>query len=321
MKENTRILLNINELNVSFFTNYGEVQAVRNVSLNINESEVVGLVGESGCGKSVTSLSVLNLLQKPAKILKGSILLNDKNILQLNPDGIRDIRGKEISMIFQEPMTSLNPVFTIGAQIEELFQYHTDISSKDRKEKSLSLLKSVRITDPDNVYHYYPHQLSGGMRQRVMIAMALALQPKLIIADEPTTALDVTVQAQILKLLLNLQKDYNISILFITHDLAVISEIADRIYVMYAGEIVEFGSRDDIFNKPLHPYTQALFQAIPGYNNNFKELKAIPGNLPDNINLPQGCKFLPRCPYAKDICHQDIVLQFKEENHCSRCVL
>ncbi len=316
-------LLQINNLNVSFFTDFGEVKAVRDVSLNMNKSEVIGLVGESGCGKTMTSLSILNLIPKPGKILEQSeILFNDQNLVPLNNHEMQKIRGSKISMIFQEPMTSLNPVLKIGHQIEEMFLYHTSLPRNEIKSRSIELLNKVHIKNPEDVYHYYPHQLSGGMRQRVMIVMAIALQQHLLIADEPTTALDVTVQAQILKLLLDLQREHNLSILFITHDLAVISEIAHRIYIMYAGEIVESGTRDDLFDNPLHPYTQALFEAIPGYKNNFTELKAIPGTLPDASLIPQGCIFQPRCKYAKKECiEHKIELKEKTKNHFSRCIL
>ncbi len=315
-------LLRIDDLHVSFFTDYGEVKAVRGISIDINPKEVVGLVGESGCGKSITSFSILNLIPRPGKITKGNIFFKEDNIAEFKQEDMIKLRGKNISMIFQEPMTSLNPVFRIGDQIGEIYKYHTDISKSDIKLKVIRLLDKVQIPNAENVYNYYPHQLSGGMRQRVMIAMAITLKPDLLIADEPTTALDVTVQAQILKLLFDLQKESDMAILFITHDLAVISEIADRIYVMYSGQVMESGTRDDVFNKPSHPYTKALFSAIPGYKGNYKELNAIPGTLPDNINLISGCSFHPRCEYAKDICrNQDIKIKTISKNHINRCVL
>lgn len=321
MKENA--LLQIENLNVSFFTDYGEVKAVRDVSLSIFPSEVVGLVGESGCGKSVTSLSILNLVPKPGRIAPSSrIFFKDLDLVPLDERALENVRGSKISMIFQEPMTSLNPVFRVGDQIDEVFQYHTDLSRCEIRERTLELLNQVKIADPSSVYHSYPHELSGGMRQRVMIVMAIALNQELIIADEPTTALDVTVQAQILKLLLEIQKKRSNSILFITHDLGVVSEIADRICIMYAGEIVETGSRDEIFSRPHHPYTRALFEAVPGYRNNFDELKPIPGALPDNIDLPQGCLFYPRCPCARAGCLSSrILLSEKTAGHFSRCIL
>ncbi len=315
-------LLEIKNLNVSFFTDYGEVKAVRDVTIEIKPSEVIGLVGESGCGKSVTALSILNLIPSPGKIISGEIVFKNQNLLELSPKTIREIRGKEISMVFQEPMTSLNPVFKIGDQIAEVFKFHTEKSENEIKEEVIKLLESVKIPDAENIYNYYPHQLSGGMQQRVMIAMAIALKPLLLIADEPTTALDVTVEAQILKLLMELKSQYGLSILFITHDLAVISEIADRIYVMYAGEIMEFAPKKELFENPYHPYTKALFEAIPGYKGNYKKLQHIPGNIPDNINLPSGCAFHPRCKFVKEECKKKkIQLKEKSKNHFSRCIL
>jgi len=315
-------LLEIKNLYVSFFTDYGEVKAVRDIDIEIKPSEVVGLVGESGCGKSVTALSILNLVPLPGKIISGEIIFKHKNLLELSDEKIREIRGREISMIFQEPMSSLNPVFKIGDQIAEVFRFHTLMDENEIKKEVINLLDSVKIPDAKNIYNYYPHQLSGGMQQRVMIAMAIALKPLLLIADEPTTALDVTVEAQILNLLMELKNLHNLSILFITHDLAVISEIADRIYVMYAGEIMEFASKKELFENPQHPYTKALFEAIPGYRGNYKKLHSIPGSIPDNINLPEGCVFHPRCKFAKKECKTGkIKLKKKGKSHFSRCIL
>ncbi len=315
-------LLKIENLNISFFTDDEELKAVRNLSLKINPSEVVGLVGESGSGKSVTALSIMRLVPEPGKIVSGVIIFKDKNIMEINNENIYKIRGKDIGMIFQDPMSSLNPVFKIGEQIAEVFRFHTDKSEDEIKSDVYKLLDAVKIPDAKNIYDYYPHQLSGGMQQRVMIAMAIALKPSLLIADEPTTSLDVTVEAQILDLLMDLKKEYGLSILFITHNLAVLSEIADKIYVMYAGEIVEYAGKNELFKNPIHPYTKALFEAIPGYKGNYKDLKAIPGNLPEGKKLPSGCVFHPRCKYAKTRCKQgEIPIKYKSKNHFYKCVL
>ena len=269
----------------------------------------------------MTALSILKLIPHPGKIIKGNILFHNNDLVNLSEKEMLSIRGRKISMIFQEPMTSLNPVFTIGYQIEEMFLYHTNLSKNEMQGKVIELLEKVKIKNPEKVYTFYPHQLSGGMRQRVMIAMAIALHPDLIIADEPTTALDVTVQAEILKLLINLKDEFNISILFITHDFGVISEIADRVYVMYAGEIVESGVKKDIFNNPLHPYTKALFEAIPGYKGNFETLKSIEGTVPDLYTIPEKCIFYDRCEKKKEECLKVIPLIEKEKNHFVRCIL
>jgi oligopeptide/dipeptide ABC transporter ATP-binding protein len=316
------ILLEIKNLSVSFFTDYGEIKAVRNLNLTIKKGETVGIVGESGCGKTITALSILNLVPAPGKILQGEIKFENKNILSLNNEKLREIRGKKISIIFQDPMASLNPVLKIGEQLSEVFVFHTELKKDKIKEKVLKLLKNVKIPNPEIVYNSYPHQLSGGMQQRVMIAMALALNPKILIADEPTTSLDVTIESEILKLLYSLKKKYNLSILFITHNMALLSQIADRIYVMYAGEIVEEAKKEELFKKPLHPYTKALLEAIPGYKNNYKKLNYIPGEIPNNINILPGCTFYPRCKFRKKICYEkDIEIFEKSKNHFVRCVL
>ena len=314
------LLLQIKNLSISFFTDAGEFKAVRDVSIDINKSEVVGIIGESGCGKTMTALSVLKLIPEPGKIKSGEILFHDTDIVKKTEEEMLNIRGQKISMIFQEPMTSLNPVFKIGEQIGEMFLYHTNFTKFEIKKKVVELLNRVQIPDAENVYNYYPHQLSGGMRQRVMIAMAISLNPDLIIADEPTTALDVTVQAGILKLLKDLRNEFNVSILFITHDFGVISDIADRIYVMYAGEIVEAGSKNDIFTEPYHPYTEALFEAIPGYKGNFDILNSIPGTVPDLFEIPEQCIFYERCRKKSNKCLKKIDLIEKGKNHFSRCI-
>ncbi len=314
-------ILEIENLRVSFFTDYGEVKAVRGVSLYLNKGEVVGIVGESGCGKSVTALSILRLISFPGRILEGKIKFHNRNLLEISEREINKIRGAKISMIFQEPLTALNPVFKIKEQMGEVFKTHTKLGEDEIYKRSKELLTMVNIPEPDVVLDSYPHQLSGGMRQRVMIAMAIALNPEIIIADEPTTALDVTVQAYIIDILKNLQKQKNISLLFITHDFGLVEEIADRIYVMYAGEIIESGTKKDIFNNPMHPYTQGLFRSIPGFKKRYKKLIPIPGNVPDGITIPSGCPFHPRCEKVMEICKKQLPPVKKVNTHLIKCHL
>ncbi len=290
-------LLTVENLHTYFNTEDGIARAVDGVSFSVPKAQTVALVGESGCGKSVTALSILQLVPEPAgKIIKGKIIFKNQNLLELSEKQMRDIRGNKIAMIFQEPMTALNPVFTIGNQIEESLKLHRkNLSSKQRKEISINLLKKVGISEPEKRLKSYPHQLSGGMRQRAMIAMALACQPTLLIADEPTTALDVTIQSQILALLNDLQQQMNMSILLITHDLGVVAQSADWVIVMYAGKIVEAASVTDLFNNPLHPYTQGLLNALPKLGEKKHRLDTIPGNVPNPVNFPTGCRLHPRC--------------------------
>ena len=308
-------LLKVEDLHTYFYTYEGVVKAVDGVSFDIRKGEVFGLVGETGCGKSVTALSIIGLIDEPGRIEKGKIIFKGKNLLEMNEEEKRKIRGRGISMIFQEPMTALNPAYTIGDQILEILLLHKHgianikRASRELKEKEIKdvidMLKLVRMPDPERTIHSYPHELSGGMRQRAMIAMMLATQPSLLIADEPTTALDVTVQAQILNILLDMREKLGISILLITHDLSVIAEVCDRVGVMYAGNIVEIGDVYTIFKKPVHPYTRGLMQAIPSIAEKKEELKYIKGSVPNLIYPPSGCRFHPRCEYAKDICKKE----------------
>jgi len=331
MTENKKSLLRIDNLKTYFDTLDGTVRAVDGVSFSIEAGKTLGLVGESGCGKSVTASSVMRLLPKRiSRIAEGEILfrLTDGSLIDLatvNPDGseIRSIRGNEISMIFQEPLTSLSPVHTIGAQIAETVKLHQRVGNAEAKERTIHLLSQVEISNPEQRFGEYPHQFSGGMRQRAMIAMALSCNPRLLIADEPTTALDVTIQAQILNLMETLQAESGMSILIITHDLGVISEMADDVAVMYMGKIVESGSVRTIFNQPLHPYTVGLMRSIPQLGSRSKQrLTPIPGSVPDPFSIPVGCAFRPRCPAPKrDSCNLEVPLIEVEPGHFVRCTL
>jgi oligopeptide/dipeptide ABC transporter ATP-binding protein len=288
-------LLQIRDLRTSFYTHDGVVKAVDGVSFEVRRGEILGLVGESGCGKSVTSLSILRLVSPPGKIDGGEILFEGRDLLGLNTAEMTAMRGDRISMIFQQPTSSLNPVFKVGDQIAEVLQIHQGLSKKEGRARAVELMAQVGISDPQRRINAYPHEMSGGMAQRVMIAMALASKPDLLIADEPTTALDVTIQAQILDLMRQLQKEYNAAIILITHDLGVVAEMADRIAVMYAGQIVEEAPTEDLFRDPKHPYTQGLIASIPVLGEIKDELDVIPGNVPNLINLPPGCRFASRC--------------------------
>lgn len=308
MKDDNNIV-EFDDLHTYFFTDVGTVKAVDGVSFDVPKGSIVGVVGESGCGKSVTSLSLMQLVQRPqGQIVSGSIRYKTADgkcfdIAKMPVNDMKKIRGKEISMIFQEPMTSLNPVFTIGAQLDEVSLLHIPEEGKDKaKERSLKMLEMVGIANPERIYVSYPHELSGGMRQRVMIAMALICNPRLIIADEPTTALDVTIQAQILDLLRDVRKKIEGSILLITHDLGVIAEMADYVVVMYAGRIIEIGTAEEIFDNPLHPYTVGLQKSKPSVNKKVDRLYSIPGNVPNPINMPDYCYFKGRCAYCTEKC-------------------
>lgn len=317
------ILLKVNDLEVSFFTHAGEVKAVRKVSYDLKYGEAMGIVGESGSGKSVSSYALMGIIPEPGKILNGSINFEDKDITKLSEAEMLKLRGKEVGMIFQDPMTSLNPVFTVGSQIDESLKKHTNLDKKQRKKRIIELFELVGINQPEKRLKQYPHEFSGGMRQRVMIAMALACNPKLLIADEPTTALDVTIQAQIIELLKELKEKINMSIIFITHDLGVISEICDKVAVMYAGNIIERGSIDDIFYNPKHPYTLGLLKSIPKINaDEHERLIPIEGNPVDLINPPKGCAFAPRCDYCMNICMEKVPPVYSVgEGHESSCWL
>jgi oligopeptide/dipeptide ABC transporter ATP-binding protein len=320
--------LKIEGLYTSFESDYGSTKVLEDISLSIKQSEVLALVGESGSGKTVTSLSIMGLLPTNGKINQGSITLLSKNnkklnILELSDAELNEIRGNDVAMVFQEPMTCLNPTMTIGSQITEVILNHKKISKIDAYKLMINLLKLVEIPEPEQRANEYPHQLSGGMRQRIMISIALACEPKLIIADEPTTALDVTIQAQLLDLLKKLKNSVvsKTSILFITHNLGIVREIADRIIVMYAGTIVEEGSVEEVFNNPLHPYTKSLIQSLPEFNiDNQKKIQPIPGSIPNMNDLPSGCYFHPRCSFAKENCKiKKPVLEKILNNRKSRC--
>lgn len=314
-------LLKIKNLKTFFYTDAGVIPAVNDVSFDLHKGEILGLVGESGCGKSVTAMSILKLLpQPPAKIVGGQIWFEGKDIMPLVAKEMEHIRGNRISMIFQEPMTSLNPVLTVGFQIVEGILTHQDMDEEDAEHAAIAMLGRVGIPSPEKRFYEYPHQLSGGMRQRVMIAMALCCKPALLIADEPTTALDVTIQAQILDLIVRLQKESGMAVLLITHDLGVVAEVCHRVVVMYAGKIVETGNAVEIFKDPKHPYTQGLIQSIPTLTVAKEYLYDIPGTVPTPRRLPPGCKFHPRCLYKQDICCQlEPVLKTYGENHQAAC--
>ena len=315
-------LLEIRSLSTHFFTEEGVVRAVENISFEINPGEILSLVGESGCGKSVTGLSILRLIPSPpGRIVNGEILFDRINLVQLKEKEMEKIRGNDISMIFQEPMTSLNPVFTIGDQIMEAIIFHQGLSKAKSRERAIEMLDRVRIPAPEMRVDAYPHQLSGGMRQRAMIAMALSCQPKLLIADEPTTALDVTIQSQVLNLLREIQREMEMSVMLITHDLGVVAEIADRVAIMYAGRMMEYGPIDAIFSKVRHPYTKGLLDSIPQLREKKKRLDAIPGQVPDPMNLPVGCKFHPRCYLMIEECKKaEPPLVQVNGDHFSRCI-
>ncbi|MGL5125273.1 MAG: ABC transporter ATP-binding protein [Fusobacteriaceae bacterium] len=314
-------LLKIENLKTSFFIESGEVQAVRGINFSLNKGEAIGIVGESGSGKSVTMLSILNLLEKNAKITADTLNFNGIDLLSKEKKQMRSLAGKEIGMIFQDPMTSLNPLFTVGNQIMEPLLIHEKLSKKQAKQKAIDLLKLVEISNPEKRLEQYPHELSGGMRQRVMIAIAMGCSPKLLIADEPTTALDVTIQAQILELMSTLKEKTNTSIILITHDLGVISSMCSRIIVMYGGTVVEEGTTEEIFYSPKHPYTWGLLNSLPKITENKKEkLIPIPGSPPDLLNPPKGCPFTERCSCAMRICKEHIPdLKELSDTHKSAC--
>lgn len=319
-------LLQVKGLKTYFYTDDGVVKAVDGVDFHVNAGEILGLVGESGCGKSVTSFSVMRLVDSPGKIVAGEIFFEGRDILKVDEQTMQDVRGNRISMIFQQPQTSLNPVFTVGDQIVEVIRIHSQMDKKQAWDRAVELLGLVGIPDPARKAKAYPHEMSGGQAQRVMIAMALALNPQILIADEPTTALDVTIQAQILDLMLELRSKINTAVVLITHDLGVIAEMADRVAVMYAGQVVEEASVNDIFEKPLHPYTEGLIASVPILNQVRDELETIPGNVPNLVDLPPGCRFASRClkreEYGLEIClDQNPDLIPAQKNHTVRCWL
>ena len=300
-------LVEIKNERLSFFTPAGEVKALNDVSMTLREGEVLGIVGESGSGKSVTSYSLMGITPEPGRIIGGSVEFNGHRIDRMSEKEMRKVRGSEVSMIFQDPMTSLNPVYTVGNQIEEAILLHTDKTRREAKLRAVELLRLVGINEPEKRVRQYPHELSGGMRQRVMIAMALACEPKLLIADEPTTALDVTIQAQILELIMELKEKLGMAVVLITHDLGIVSSMCDRIAVMYAGKVIECGTTDDIFYRPQHEYTKGLLRSVPRIDEKeTQRLVAIEGTPVDMLNPPAGCPFAPRCPRCMKICLREM---------------
>lgn len=319
----SEVILNVKDLKTYFDTEEGMVKAVDGLSYQLHKNETLGIVGESGCGKSVSSLSLLRLIDFPGKILPESeIVYSGVNLVGLSERKMEKIRGNEISMIFQEPMTSLNPVITCGKQMYQVLRVHQKMNKEEARSHSIEMLSLVGISTPEHVIDQYPHELSGGMRQRIMIAMALACEPKILIADEPTTALDVTIQAQILRLFEELQQKLNMGIIFITHDMGVVAEIADTVLVMYAGQAVEKGSVYEIFAEPKHPYTQGLLKAIPSLTKTVDKLNVIEGTVPSASDFPPGCRFAPRCEFCMDICtKQNPELINVSASHETRCHL
>lgn len=313
-------LLTVSDLIVYFRTDDGVLRAVDGVSFEIDAGETLGLVGESGCGKSITAYSILKLLPvPPAEYAGGKISFRGENLLPLDEKAMRRVRGNLISMIFQEPMSSLNPIMSIGAQITEAIREHRKTTRREAREIAIDMLRRVGIPSPDTRFHEYPHQLSGGMKQRAMIAMALVCRPALLIADEPTTALDVTIQAQILELLNELQRELNMSVLLITHDLGVVAETCDRVAVMYAGKIVEYATVASLFENPKHPYTHGLFRSLPTLTEKKEQLAVIPGAVPSPLDFPSGCRFRTRCPMAQEICKEEPALREILRDHRVAC--
>lgn len=319
MSQNT--VLEIKDLEVELFSEQGPLPVIDKVNLSIKEGEIVGIVGESGCGKSMLASAIMNLLNSPAQIAAGTIFYEGQDMTTLSSNEFQKIRGNEISMIFQEPMTSLNPLMKVGKQIEEAIKAHEKVTNAELKERAIAAIREVGIPQPEKVYHDIPSRLSGGMRQRIMIAMALVCHPKLLICDEPTTALDVTIQAQILRLIKKLRDETNTAVIFISHDMGVIYQMVDRVVVMYAGQFVESAPCKKLFENPLHPYTIGLQNAIPQINKQQSSLQDIPGSVPMLDNLPEGCLFAPRCPFAKAECFTKKVPLKHYDDHDVRCLL
>lgn len=314
-------VLEMKDLEVGLYSEKGPLPVIDKVNLSIKEGEIVGIVGESGCGKSMLASAIMNLLNSPAQIAAGTIFYEGQDMTTLSSKEFQKIRGNEISMIFQEPMTSLNPLMKVGKQIEEAIKAHEKVSNAELKERAIAAIRDVGIPQPEKVYHDIPSRLSGGMRQRIMIAMALVCHPKLLICDEPTTALDVTIQAQILRLIKKLRDETNTAVIFISHDMGVIYQMVDRVVVMYAGQFVESAPCKKLFEKPLHPYTIGLQNAIPQINKQQSSLQDIPGSVPMLDNLPEGCLFAPRCPFAKSECFTKKVPLKHYGDHDVRCLL
>ncbi len=313
-------LLEVKDLHTSFFTPAGEVKAVNGVTFSLDEGKVLGIVGESGSGKSVTAYSILQILSSPGRIVSGSIRYRGQELVGVDKNEMSKIRGNKISIIFQDPMTSLNPVYTIGNQLMEAIMLHTDRNKEQARERAIEMIRLVGITEPEKRIKQYPHELSGGMRQRVMIAMALACEPDILIADEPTTALDVTIQAQILDLIKDLQKQFGMSVILITHDLGVVAEMCDEVIVMYAGEVCERGTADEIFYNPKHEYTKGLMRSIPTVSDDDRRLEPIGGTPVDLLNMPDGCPFSPRCEAAMQIClHCKAKEMLINSDHAATC--
>ena len=318
MERNT---LQVEHLCTSFFTQNGEVKAVNDVSLTVPKRSIIGIVGESGCGKSMTARSIIRLLKYPGKIVSGSVQLADKELTALSERDMADVRGEEISMIFQEPMTSLNPVVRVGKQVCEVVMLHRKVRAREAKAEVLRIFRKVGISEPERRYECYPHELSGGLRQRVMIAMAMICRPKLIIADEPTTALDVTVEAQILQLMKNLRDEIGTSIILISHNLGVIAQVCDYVYVMYAGRVVEQAETFELFDHPAHPYTRGLMNAVASLDGDSPLLDTIPGVVPNLLHLPEGCSFSPRCDRCTEACRRAMPeLAEVAPGHLARCI-
>lgn len=315
-------LLTVADLNLEFRTSRGTLKALSGISFDVRPREVFGLVGETGCGKTMTGLSILRLLPKSARVTNGSILFNEKNLLDAPMKEMESLRGREMAMIFQDPSSSLNPVFTIGSQMERVLRQHLKMNAKDAKARAAEMLTKVGLPDVTRMLAAYPHQLSGGQQQRVMIAMALLCSPRLLIADEPTTALDVTIQAQILKLLKDLQTQFDFSVILITHNLGVVAQTCDRLAVLYAGRVAEIGSTEDVFNNPQHPYTRGLMNAIPRPGSRGKKMAAIPGTVPSNPGAIVGCPFAERCEFVFEKCRAETpALSKVSEGHRAACFL
>ena len=324
MKSNDNVILEVKNVKTSFFTHLGEVQAVRGANFSIKKGDILGIVGESGSGKSVTALSIMRLIEEPGRIKEGQIIFDGKDITNYSISEMNKIRGNDLAMIFQDPMTSLNPVYSVENLMVEVIMRHTDLNKKEAKARAVEMLTKVGIPQPEKRIKAYPHQFSGGMRQRVMIATAMSCEPKLLIADEPTTALDVTIQAQILELMLNLKKDFEASIILITHDLGVIAEVCTDIIVMYGGMMMEKGTVNEIFYNPKNPYTVGLQKSVPKMNDKGDRSRLVPieGSPPDLMTPPEGCPFSPRCPHAMEVCLKEMPPMFDiSETHQSACWL